>query len=182
MSVEDLQAAVQRLRNAELRHAIRGVDAEQVQDLLQEAIDSLAVAAREQNELRHELERLRTTNDDGAIGSALLVATRTGERIVAEAHEKAASIVAEAEARAAAARDEADPALVDARQELAQLEDEAVRARSLVADTERRAVQIIQGALDKLENAATVPANSQRPDMLSALRTPSQPPSEIVAD
>ena len=102
MSIEALQEAVRKLREVELRHAVRGVDEAQVRDLLDQAADSLATAAREQTELRDELERLQAANDESAIGKALLAATRAGEAIVAEAQEKAASLSAEAEAQASA--------------------------------------------------------------------------------
>jgi cell division septum initiation protein DivIVA len=102
MSVEDPQNAVQRFRTVELRGAIRGVDAEQARALLNEAADSLEAVVRKQNELRRELERVRAANDQEAIGGALLVATRTGERIVAEARQRAAAIIAEADAQASA--------------------------------------------------------------------------------
>jgi cell division septum initiation protein DivIVA len=100
MSIEALQEAVRKLRDVELRHAVRGVDGAQVRDLLDEAADSLANAAREQTELRDELERLQAANDESAIGKALLAATRAGEAVLAEAQEKAASLTAEAEAQA----------------------------------------------------------------------------------
>lgn len=184
MSVEDLQKALQKLRNVELRHAIRGVDAEQVRELLDEAAASLVTAVREQNELRREVERLRATSDEDAVGTALLVATRTGERIIAQAREKATAIIAEAEAQASAqehdsAPAETDAALADARRELARLENEAVQARSLVADTERRAVEMIQRALDELESPRD--AGRDGADLRGALK-PAVSAAEIVAD
>lgn len=100
MSGEDLEQTVRRLRSVELRHAIRGVDPEQVRELLDEAADSLAGAVREQNELRSELERLRAADEKDAIANALVTATRASEAIVAEARDTAAKIVAEADARA----------------------------------------------------------------------------------
>lgn len=102
MSIEGLQEAVRKLREVELRHAVRGIDEAQVRDLLNEAADTLASATREQTELRDELERLQAASDESAIGKALLAATRAGEALVAEAQEKAASLSTEAEAQASA--------------------------------------------------------------------------------
>src|SRR5437764_5684522 len=102
MSIEALQEAVRKLRDVELRHAVRGIDEAQVRDLLDEAADTLASASREQTELRDELERMQSANDESAIGKALLAATRAGEALVAEAQEKAASLSTKAEAQASA--------------------------------------------------------------------------------
>jgi cell division septum initiation protein DivIVA len=102
MSVEEVRKAVQMLRSVELRRAVRGVDPEQARKLLDEAADLLAAAGREQSELRGEVERLREANDEGAVGKALVAATRAGEALMAEAREAAASLGAEAEAQAAA--------------------------------------------------------------------------------
>jgi cell division septum initiation protein DivIVA len=221
MSVEDLQTTLQKLRTVELRGAIRGVDAEQARALLNEAADSLEAAVRGQNELRRELERVRAANDQDAVGGALLVATRTGERIVAEARQRAAAIIAEADAQASAvleqiaaqtqkreqetvaareqfereltarrstdaaehesAQAEDNTALADARRELARLEDEAERARSFVADTRRRAAQIIERALEELESPKTAGGGEVGGGMLRALR-PATAPSEVAAD
>lgn len=102
MSGEDLQEGIRKLRAVELRQAVRGVDAAQARELLDEAADTLARAARKQTQLRDELERLQAANDESAIGKALLAATRAGEALVAEAREKAASLSTEAEAQASA--------------------------------------------------------------------------------
>jgi cell division septum initiation protein DivIVA len=106
MSIEALQEAVGKLRDVELRHAVRGIDEAQVRDLLDEAADTLASASREQTELREELERLQSANDESAIGKALLAATRAGEALLAEAEEKAASLSTKAEAQASALLEE----------------------------------------------------------------------------
>lgn len=198
MSIEELAQTVFALRDVELRRAVRGVDPDQVRQLLNEAADSVANAVREQEQLRRELKQLRreleqlqSKDNEEAIAKALLAATRTAEEIVAEAREKAASITAEAEMQktaaleeaaaavdqreqaAAAAREqfeqetaaarkaleqehesaraEADAALADARRELARIEQEEARLRSLMADTERRFVEIARNALDELE-------------------------------
>lgn len=184
MSGEDLEQTVHRLRGVELRHAIRGVDPGQVRRLLDEAADSLASAAREQNELRRELERLRAADDKtadktadekraddkaaddkDAIANALVTATRIGEGIVAEAQEKAARITAEADARAAGLL-ERTASLVEERERetaaaRAQLDQEFATARSSVAkeyETARAEAEVaLAGArreLDRLEAEA----------------------------
>jgi cell division septum initiation protein DivIVA len=221
MSVEDLQKAEQALRTVELPRAIRGVDPEQARKLLGEAADSLATAVSEQKELHRELERLRQTNDEDAIGKALLTATRAGEEVLAEAHKEAASITAKAEAEASAlleqvatqakkreqetaaareqfereltaaknahakehesARAEADAALADARRELAQLENQAGRLRSLVTDMERRIVEIAESALEELVAFDTSTSSETENDLLADLQ-PAAEPSDITAD
>src|SRR2546421_6182658 len=102
MSVEELKEAVQKLRTVELGRAVRGVDPEQVRELLDQAADLVAAAAREQDKLRSEVERLREATDESAVGKALVTATRAGEAVIAEAREQAASLSAEAEAQATA--------------------------------------------------------------------------------
>ena len=106
MSVAVLQDGVQMLRSVELRLAVRGVDAEQARQFLNDAADLLASAAREQEELRGELERLRQANDESVIAKALVAATRAGEALVAESRAEAAALTAEAEAQAAALLEE----------------------------------------------------------------------------
>jgi chromosome segregation protein len=209
MSIEELESAVHALREAELRRAVRGVDREQVRELLDQAADLLASAVREQKELRRELERLQAANDDDAIAKALVTATRTAEEIVARAREEAASITAEAETQtaalleqaaavveqreqeAAAAREqyeleaaaarkrleeehesvraEAEAALAGARRELAHLEEEEVRLRALMAETERRFVEIARAALEELERLGS---GGDTADLLRDLRLP----------
>ena len=191
MSIEALRDGVERLRTIELRRAVRGVDPEQTRQLLEEAADLLADAAREQKELRSEIELLTRQNDETAVGKALVTATRTGEALIAEAREEAASLRAEADAEASAllervrseaerleqetkaareqldreladarqahakeletAKADANAALADARSELVQLEKRAAHLSSLVADMERRIVEIAQDALQELE-------------------------------
>lgn len=63
MSIEGTQEVIRALRNVELRRAVHGVDPAQVRDLLDEAADTLASAAREQTELRDHLKRLQAAND-----------------------------------------------------------------------------------------------------------------------
>jgi cell division septum initiation protein DivIVA len=220
MSVEELQNAVQMLRTVELRRAVRGVEPEQARKLLDEAADLLAAAAREQQELRGEVERLLEANDESAVGKALLTATRAGEAVMAEAREAAASLSAEAEARASAlleqvtaqaekheretvaareqferelvdarnahtkelesARADADAALAAARRELGQLEQQAAQLRTLVADLERRIVEIAQGALEELETFA--PTSSTRESDLLADLQPTPEQSDVATD
>jgi cell division septum initiation protein DivIVA len=257
VSSEDLKKGIEVLRTVQLHRAIRGVDAEQARKLLDYAANLLVAAAREQNELHRELERLRKANDEDAIGKALVAATRTaeeivaeareqaasatrageeiiaeareraasstrsGEEIVAEARERAASIIAEAEGRAAAlldevtaqaerreqetaaareqfdreleearsarakelesARVEADAALADARDELARIEERAARMRSVVTDTERRVVDIVQAALTELEGLEIPSGSEHEGDLLSDLQ-PGVAPNEISID
>jgi cell division septum initiation protein DivIVA len=107
MSTDRIQEAIRKLRDVELRRAVHGVDTTQVRDLLAEAADTLASAARDQAELRDELERLAAANDESAIGKALLAATRAGEDLMAEAREKAASLSIEAKAQASALLEQA---------------------------------------------------------------------------
>lgn len=161
MSVEELQEAAERLRTVELRRAVRGVDPDQTQQLLGEAADLLAAAVREQKELRSEIERLSGVNDESAVGKALVTATRTGEALIEEAREEAASLRAEAEAEASAllekaksqserheqetkaAREQLDKELADARQAHAkELESAQEEAKAALADAQRELAQL----------------------------------------
>jgi len=102
MSVEKLQETAQMLRTVELNRAVRGIDPEQARQLLDEAADQLASAAREQNELRIKLQQRGKETNESAVGKALITATRTGETLIAEAQEEAATLHAQAEAEASA--------------------------------------------------------------------------------
>jgi hypothetical protein len=166
MSIEGTHEAIRKLRDVELRPAVHGVEAAQVRNLLDEAADTLASAAREQIELRNELEHLQAANDESAIGKALLAATRAGEAALAEAREKAAALSTEAETQASAlleqvrtqaekrvqetkaAREQFERELADARQAHAkELASARTGAEAALADARRELLQ--------LENKAT---------------------------
>ena len=221
MNLEELADRAQRLRTVELRTAAGGVDPDQVRQLLNEAAEALATAAREQTELRDEVERIREANDEAVVGKALITATRAGEALVAEAKEEAASLTAEAEAQASAlleevtaqaekreqetkaareqfeleltsarqahesglesVRAEAEAALADARRELAELERQAAKLSSIVADMERRIVEIAQHALEELEAFGASGSTTAADELLADLRPPSEP-SDVAVD
>jgi len=143
MRVEELKETVQKLRTVELRRAVRGVDPEQVRELLDQAADSLATAVRERDELRREVARLREANDESAVGKALLTATRAGEAVVAEAREQAASLTAEAEAQATALLEQ-----VKAQAERREQETNAARERfeRELADSSRAHAKELESA------------------------------------
>lgn len=78
------------------------------------------------------------------------------------------------------ARAGANAALANAREELERLEKHADQLRSLVADLERRIVEIAEGALEELA-AFEAPADSDtEADLLSDLRPPAA--SDVPAD
>jgi cell division septum initiation protein DivIVA len=185
MSIEDLRSTADSLRSIELRRAIRGVDAEQVRELLDKAADALHAAARDQATLRRELEQLRAANDEDSIAKTLLMATQVGERVIADAHEEAAAIVARAEKEASAlresARTDAEAAVAAARSELAQLEGQAAQLRPLVTDMERRIAKIAQDALEELEALGAYTSTEAKSDMLTDLRTAASP-LDVAAD
>ena len=150
MSAEDMQKTVDKLRTVELHRAVRGVDPDQVRKLLDEAADVLAAAGREQKELRRELERPREGNDEEAVGKALLTAT-SGEALMAEARETAASITAEAEAQASALLDQVTAQAETREQEIAaareQLERELTATRDAFAKEHESARAEAEAAL-----------------------------------
>lgn len=173
MSVEGIQQTARRLREAELRRAVHGVDEAQVRDLLDEAADALASAARDQTGLRGELERLQAVNDESAIGKALLAATRAGEALLEEAREEAAALSAEAEAQASAllevvkaqtqkveqetktAREQLERELTDAKQAHAkELESARAAADAALADA-RRELANIESTATQLRSLVT---------------------------
>ena len=161
MSVEKLQDAAQMLRTVELRRAVRGIDPEQARQLLDDAADSLASAAREQKELRSQLQRRGEETDETAVGKALVTATRAGETIIAEAQEEAAALHARAEAEASAlleqikteaekreqetkaAREQFERELHDARQaHTKELESAKADANAALSDARRELAQL----------------------------------------
>jgi cell division septum initiation protein DivIVA len=151
MSIEELEQAVFALREVELRRSVRGVDAEQARQLLDEAADALASAVREQKQLRRELEKLQSNNDEEAIAKALVAATRTAEEIVAEAREQAALITAEAETQKAAVAEQAAAAVEEREQAAAaareQFEQETAAARKALEQEHESARAEAEAAL-----------------------------------
>jgi cell division septum initiation protein DivIVA len=208
MSVEGIHEAIRKLREVELRHAVRGVDAAQAQDLLDEAADALVSAAREQTKLRNELERLQASNDESAIGKALLAATRAGEALVAEAREEAASLAKEAEAQASAlleqvkaqaekreqetkaARKQFEQELAEAKQahtkelESAKAEAEAALAgaRQELAQLEQRAEQLRSLVADTERRIAETARETLRELEAFAASSSKPPGSDLLAD
>jgi cell division septum initiation protein DivIVA len=79
----------------------------------------------------------------------------------------------------AAAQAEADAALGDARRELSQLERKATQLSSLVADMERRIVEIAQHALEELE--AFSASGSTEDDLLADLQ-PAPETSDVAVE
>jgi archaellum component FlaC len=80
-----------------------------------------------------------------------------------------------------AARDGANAALANAREELERLEKHADEVRSLVADLERRIVEIAEGALAELAAFDASKDSGDEADLLSDLRPPAAP-SDVKAD
>lgn len=156
MSVEQLQAAVQRLRIVELRRAVRGVDPEQARQLLDEAADLLATAASDQKGLRSELELLRGANDETTVGKALVTATRTGEALIADAQQESASLRAEAEAEASAlleqVRSQAEKQEQETNAARAQFDRELAEARQTHANELKSAQEDANAALTDARN------------------------------
>jgi cell division septum initiation protein DivIVA len=104
---------VQRLRNPELPHSLRGFEETATRKLLEEAATAFATACEQRDEARGELhvakdQTLGGAADAEAVGRALLAATATGEQIVASAQEQAAQLIDEVKA-------EADRVLAEAR-------------------------------------------------------------------
>jgi cell division septum initiation protein DivIVA len=151
VSIEELEQAVFALREVELRRAVRGVDPEQVRQLLEEAADSLASAVRQQKQLRRELDQLQSRHDEEAIAKALVAATRTAEEIVAEAQEKAASITVEAEKQKAAMAEQAAAAAEEREHEAAaareRFEQETAAARKALEQEHESARAEAEAAL-----------------------------------
>lgn len=81
----------------------------------------------------------------------------------------------------ASARTEAEEALSAARSELARLEQEEVRLRSLMADSEHRLVEIAKAALEELEGLAAGAESATDADLVGDLR-PQLDARDIVGD
>jgi cell division septum initiation protein DivIVA len=70
------------------------------------------------------------------------------------------------------ARVEAEVALAGARRELAQLEEDEARLRALMAETERRFVEIARAALDELEGLGSAGGSGDAAGVLGDLQLP----------
>ena len=70
------------------------------------------------------------------------------------------------------ARAEAEAALADARRELARIEHEEARMRVVMAETERRFLEIARTALDELEELDTAAGSGDAADLLRDLEVP----------
>ncbi|HJQ49607.1 MAG TPA: hypothetical protein VJ838_03750 [Gaiellaceae bacterium] len=83
--------------------------------------------------------------------------------------ERAATSAAQTEKVASA---EADVAIAASRDELARLEEDAARRRSLATDLEQRVVEIITEALEKMESLDAAENSKADTGLLGALRSP----------
>jgi cell division septum initiation protein DivIVA len=124
---------LQRLRNPQLAHSLRGFDEAETRRLLGEAAVALEMAYKDRDRMREEarvaaLKAEETTNAE-AIGRALLTATATGEQIVASAKEQAEHVVAEAAAEAERMLDRARAAGEEVERERGGLQREREDAR-----------------------------------------------------
>lgn len=174
MSVEKLQDTAQMLRTVELRSAVRGIDPEQARQLLDEAADQLASAAREQKDLQRQLQQRGEEADESAVGKALIAATRTGETIIAEAREEAAALRAQAEAEASALLEQVKT----------QAEERAQEAKAAGEQFERELNQARQAHTKELESAKA-DANAALADArreLAQLEQQAAQLSSLIAD
>ena len=153
MTGQDPEKLVQTLRSVQLRAAVNGVDPEQARKLLDEAADALVNAAREEKELRRELETLHATRDEEVVGKALLAATRAGEEILAEARETAAVTTAEAEKSASAITAEAEAQAAALLEQVAATAEQRERDTAAAKEQFERELAEVRTALEK-ENAS----------------------------
>jgi cell division septum initiation protein DivIVA len=130
-------------------------------------------------------------------------ARASAERITAEAEARAAEILRQASAAAAErereivtarenldrertraldeARERAEAILADARHEVERLEIYGDQLRSLVADSQRRFVELAESALGQLDGIDAERRRSEHGDLLDDLRTASGRPSPSTA-
>jgi cell division septum initiation protein DivIVA len=150
---------LEELRDPQLPRSVRGYEEEATRRLLELAAGVLDRLVRERDRLLAGAAEAPQDDPDQpnaeTIGQALATATALGERIVAEAKERADVLRAEAEAEAAGwletARRDADAQLVQKRAEIARLEREAeVLSASLEAEKDAF-VATARAALERLD-------------------------------
>ena len=127
----------------EIRHVEftsgRGYRAEEVDDFIDECVETLEHYRKESEELNHKLKVLADKvaeyrNDEDAIRAALLNAQRTGEKVLREAEENAAAILAEAETRAKNIHEEAEKQIENEKQELERVRREVSNFKQKMLD------------------------------------------------
>jgi cell division septum initiation protein DivIVA len=169
MDAEDLHRKAEWLRSAEPSRALRGFDEEQTRKLLDDAAQLLKAAAREQEALQRELETVHSvageeTAGKEAIGRALLVATQTGEDLVAEARASAEKITADAEVEAAAVLEQATAAASERERESVaareSVEAELAAARAALEQAQGEWQELLEAERKQVLEAAQVEADA----------------------
>jgi len=194
------------LRNAELREAFRGYRPDEVEELLERA----AITLERMHERNRQLqERIATLEAEGSsakemesvLRQTLLLAQRTADETVTEAHEKARRLVETAEDRALTLTSEAEEqariigeaqrqkyeaivAELSARRDLLSLDIDALER--VQADYRGRLRAILEKELDELDRRSMLPPPG-RPELHEIdLSTAPLPPEgsepEIVAE
>lgn len=127
----------------EIRHVEftsgRGYRAEEVDDFIDECVETLEHYRKESDELNQKLKVLADKvaeyrNDEDAIRAALLNAQRTGEKVLREAEENAAAMLAEAEARAKNIHEEAQKQIENEKAELERVRREVSNFKQKMLD------------------------------------------------
>lgn len=142
------------LERTQLRRRFRGFDRDQVQHLIGQAANEIALLLHELGETRTDLELLRREVEgyrlqESALTEALVLAQRTADETRSLAHRDAEAIVDEARRRAEVIRRDAEAECEDVMRELERLRAEKSRfIRELRAN--------LQAHLDGLEDRQPV--------------------------
>ncbi|MBO0894696.1 MAG: DivIVA domain-containing protein, partial [Acidimicrobiales bacterium] len=99
------------LREVEFREKLRGYNQDDVDDFLEQVavgLEALQDQLRQANERAGQGGRSLLSDDDDPVRRTLVLAQRTADMAIKEAHEQADEIVAAAEARARATVSQAD--------------------------------------------------------------------------
>jgi cell division initiation protein len=193
------------LRNAELREAFRGYRPDEVEELLERAAITLERMHERNRQLQEKIATLEAEGSsakemESVLRQTLLLAQRTADETVTEAHEKARRLVESAEDRALTLTSEAEEqarivgeaqrqkyeaivAELSARRELLTLDIDALER--VQADYRGRLRAVLEKELDELDRRAALPAPA-RPELheidLSAVPLPPEGSEPEIAE
>lgn len=193
------------LRNAELREAFRGYRPDEVEELLERAALTLERMHERNRQLQEKIAGLETEGStakemESVLRQTLLLAQRTADETVTNAHERARQLVEEAEDRAMSLTGEAEEqariigeakrqkyeaivAELSARRELLSLDIDALER--VQADYRGRLRAVLEKELEELDRRAMLAA-PVRPELneidLSAVPVPPEPDEPEVIE
>ena len=153
------------IRNVEFNRG-RGYRADEVDDFIDNCVDTMEALVRENEELNRKMKVLADKvneyrADEDAIRSALLNAQRAGDTVLRDANAKAEQILKEAQEKAQSIREDAKGAIAAENEELARMQREVTAFKERLMKLYKEHVALLN--LLPVQEAAPAPAPVEEP-------------------